>query len=547
MQVLKQWLAEHAISPEIAQARPYTLYESNGQGGDCPEPVARAYAKLGNQRGYMTYLANQGDGVIFDHHRAPGLGLSHVYPQMRPWDAVETDRPTVHYHPTKRVPGHVPAWKGQPLRKQDIHSFASMKRHIAKAHRGGNSEVVHEHPNLAKYLFVPSALHDETWWQDDDLEYYGNPDTRAAHDRRYHKGQSVRGKHEHTRRVKDPEGGRAKRLDVHPLAVPLFEDSETIYFGIEGCIKADAILSEILKTGAKASVFSVPSVTLWRAPELDDFVRKYLRGKRVVIVPDADWHKNKLVVDQATSCWERLLALGVEARVMAPPYDPGDLDEVTGKPRLNGVDDYLAAGGTLEELQEVRLGINVWNYQTWKMQQSGRRDGVHRDAVALGHLAVHADPDGKIRASLATLAKNAKLPERGVDRAIESLERRGAIEVDGSLEKQFGRWVGKLWVRGWDFVERPTITILVPELRAFPKDTDEPLPIRTTDEAKIILTADYFEQRRSLGKLTALEREAWEIDQRGEKQPDKAHRDAFRRAVHKREVVRGQQAPNPSI
>jgi hypothetical protein len=61
-----------------------------------------------------------------------------------------------------------------------------------------------------------------------------------------------------------PKGSKyAKRIDMHPLAVGLLRDAKRIYFGLEGCIKADAMLSAILRSREKASVLSVPSVTLW--------------------------------------------------------------------------------------------------------------------------------------------------------------------------------------------------------------------------------------------------------------------------------------------
>jgi hypothetical protein len=219
--------------------------------------------------------------------------------------------------------------------------------------------------------------------------------------------------------------------------------------------------------------------------------------------------------------------------VKAPPYAAFERDE-----HLKGVDDHLANGGSLDELETMPVGINTANYYEWQLRQTGRKDGVLRDARVLAGLAVHADLDGKIRKSLATVARAAAIPKMNVTHAIESLERRGVIEIiDGSLEEQFAKWAGNRRVYEYDFAERPTIIILPPELRA---------NAATSDEAKAIVTADYFEQRRSLGRLTALERDAWERDQRGEKQPSKAHRDAFRRVSDKREAAKSQ-ALNPSI
>jgi hypothetical protein len=129
----------------------------------------------------------------------------------------------------------------------------------------------------------------------------------------------VRGRDGRHRRVKDRSRSLAKRIDVHPFAVERFETAERVYFGIEGCIKADAILTAILETGEPATVFSVPSVTLWDARELKRFAMKYLAGKIVIIVPDSDWHENPGVYTQAMLCRQYLRhRCRVEAHVEAP-------------------------------------------------------------------------------------------------------------------------------------------------------------------------------------------------------------------------------------
>jgi hypothetical protein len=93
-----------------------------------------------------------------------------------------------------------------------------MARHIEKVHRGINDETVHLDENRAKYVFPP--------------------------------------------------GGGARRLDQHPQAFIWLATARRVFFAIEGCIKADAIVP------AGEAVFSVPSVTLWRAPELGHYTRR---------------------------------------------------------------------------------------------------------------------------------------------------------------------------------------------------------------------------------------------------------------------------------
>ena len=230
-----------------------------------------------------------------------------------------------------------------------------------------------------------------------------------------------------------------------------------MFFGIEGCIKADAILS------AGEAVFSVPSVTLWSCRELRRFSRSYLAGRVVYIVPDADWHQNGAVMTQAMFCRTYLRKLGVSAHVAAPPLESGQ----------KGVDDYLGHGGTIKDLavleRETPYGLAEWMVErrTW------RKDKVVLGAETLESLATHADGNGEIRFSLRTVARIMDVHHSRVQRGIHALAEIGAVTVDGSLESYARHYDRKTerWV-GWEWSDRPAITI-VPELRA--KDSTRPL------------------------------------------------------------------------
>src|SRR4051794_35011231 len=102
--------------------------------------------------------------------------------------------------------------------------------------------------------------------------------------------------HAHEERVPDRAKPLAQRLDVEKAFYDRLDKSEVVYFGIEGSVKGSAM------TSAGVPAFTVPSVTMWRAQELDDFVDRYLMGKVVVIVPDNDWFANKRVVAEAFLC-----------------------------------------------------------------------------------------------------------------------------------------------------------------------------------------------------------------------------------------------------
>jgi hypothetical protein len=295
---------------------------------------------------------------------------------------------------------------GKPLPKRWTHDPMDMDRHIEKKHGGVNVQAVHLDENRAKYVFPP--------------------------------------------------GDGAKRLDVHPTAWPRLMKALRVFFVIEGCIKSDAVLS------AGEAVFSVPSVTLWNAPELGAFTRALI-GKAVYIVPDSDWTTNGKVMTQALYCRTHLRRLGVtDTRVAAPPLELYEQDK-----SIKGIDDFLAHGGSVSDLavleRETGYGLAEWlaEKRTW------RKDKVVRGAEVLETLALHADMNGQIRASLRTVASiMGGVHHSRVERGLRDLEECGAVEIEGSLEtfaRHYDRQT-RSWV-GWEWKERPPITI-APELRA---------------------------------------------------------------------------------
>jgi hypothetical protein len=279
-----------------------------------------------------------------------------------------------------------------------------MARHIEKVHGGVNTNEVHLDENHAKYVF--------------------------------------------------PAGEGARRLDMHPNAWPGFRDARRVFFVIEGCIKADAVLS------AGEAVFSVPSVTLWRAPELSDFAPR-LRDVAVYIVPDSDWYANGAVLAQAMFCRSFLRRSGVtDTHVAAPPPAPDG-----GKV---GIDDLLYLGGTLNDLEVLERETHYGLAEFIAEQGKWRKDKVVRGAEVLEGLALHAGADGRLYCSLRSIARIMGCHHSKVERAVRDLEDCGAIEIDGSLDshpRYYDRQKG--WV-GWESKERPLISI-APTLRA--KDT----------------------------------------------------------------------------
>jgi hypothetical protein len=431
----KSKLDDSGISQEIQDARPYVRWTPDNK-----EPVREAYVTLENpdHRRFMLSIATKASsGWVIT--RTPPPGGEFIYAEIRPDVDVQTGAPTFHWH-NRRTP-----------RKHIDREFGGMKvdekgrLHFLKGHGGEPCEEPHFHDEKAKYVFPPSPrvkILRRKDYHNHAIDYPdGKPRKRAldriplAEHMRKHSG-SGEGWHFHLRNIKDKSGSLAKRIDMHHMAVELFDSADVVFFALEGCLKADSILTAIKRSGMSASVLSVPSVTLWRAPELDDVIEKYMQRRLVFIVPDADWAKNDLVIFQARCLQTYLEKRGIRAEVAAPPLD--DKREITkdrnGK-ELKGVDDWLAAGHELEGMT-VLVRTPPYGLEDWISEQEGykRKDGMDRDKVVLTALALHANHEGVINVSVRSLQQllTRWMHFTTIAKAIQSLADKNAISATPS-------------------------------------------------------------------------------------------------------------------
>jgi hypothetical protein len=484
---------DRGISREVRDRRPYIRWTM-----DDIRPVQEAYRDLPGDQEFMSRVARKADGWVMNRHAALD-GDPHVFAEIRPDNPVETKNPTWHWHGDdhskrplglgyKRVP-KPPSGEERPaptdLSPRHIHTAEDMEEHINREkwkddHFGQNTDEIHSHANLAKYIFPPSPKR-EIYRSHDHTEQY----LRAAPPKTYKTAQAIErfrhrrlakldehikkqhfdgdasGPHEHFRRkVKDWENCLARRLDMHPMAREKFKGARRVFFVIEGCLKADAVLSQ------GEAVFSVPAVTHWAAPEVERFIHHYLRGKQVIIVPDADWYHNGKVFEQAMLCRTFLRRHGIDAHVAAPPLDQdGNPIEHNGQ-KLKGVDDFLGAGYGLGDLHVIDrqppCGLAEWV----AANVGGRRDRMKRDTEFLQALALFADTDGRIRSSLRKVAKLMGVPPKKVSRALEDLREYGAVTIKGDLSCRVRGWVSRHYYSkevDWDTT---SVIILKSELRA---------------------------------------------------------------------------------
>jgi hypothetical protein len=337
---MKQVLeTDRGVSRPVAEERGYAPYDK----GDTARVYALAPRLLKipekQRRAVHDRAIRAEGGIIMPKHPVPGAPP--VLPQLRPDHAVLTNplERAQHDHAVRYAgdPDALTAHVDGTMHRGDApsgmhahhdHRFygpGALRRHlIGKRHEVSADTVIvgphlHDPDGYAKYIFCPKR------WVDVNYTCKEDPCSQGG-------GPS---KHMHTKRRKEKQSPE-KRLDLHPRSLGMLPDAEVVFFSIEGSIKADAILS------AGGCSFAVPSVGMWSAPELEDFARGYLSGKRVVVVPDADWAVNPMVSVQAFSCAMALNRWGAIAAVGASP-------------REKGIDDYLAAGGTLGEMKiEVR-------------------------------------------------------------------------------------------------------------------------------------------------------------------------------------------------
>jgi len=466
------WL-ERGIDLDVRDARPYVPY------GEDVSAVREAFAALRSpgQKASIVRKARAVGGVMIERHPVmPGLG--DVLPELRPNVAISTETPRRHWHGYGEPPEDDRFY--ERLNPNSEPGKAHLRKHHTDPETGAivNTEAVHGTTSPGKYHFAPNGKRDVVYVHDHALAYSGvdlkfhskyitiptKAERLARHLQAAHDGVDVMGAHEHTVRRPNPDDNLAKRLDVHPWAAARLEDAEEVFFGLEGCMKADAILSAILREDRKASVVSVPSVTLWDPAELEEFARQHLLGKRLVICPDADWIENSAVIEQARLCRTYLRRLGVtDTYIAAPPLKDGEVEH-------KGVDDYLGAGGTLDELAVQHRTVDEGAIRYYLRGFFLRKDRLERDADMLHAIAAHADTEGRFYGTLARLSRVLGVGPRNVERAVRSLEGLGAITIDGSLEirKEF-------WSRGWGWSsgENPVIT-----LRSDLRGRDSTFPLR---------------------------------------------------------------------
>lgn len=137
--------------------------------------------------------------------------------------------------------------------------------------------------------------------------------------------------------------GRASVLDVHPWNRDKIVDLSVPIWITEGVKKGDALTSAGMLAVTLSGVFN------WRSTlgTLGDWEDVPLRGRKVFICFDADasWNPNVARAMSRLGKWLVSKGAGPVAYIVVP--------DLVGSVAVKGVDDYLAAGGTLDGLFSV--------------------------------------------------------------------------------------------------------------------------------------------------------------------------------------------------
>jgi len=197
-------------------------------------------------------------------------------------------------------------------------------------------------------------------------------------------------KNGNTPKYETPHGSRIT-LDVNPLMLEEVRGSDSDLWLTEGCKKVDSLTSRGLPTIGIIGVWNFAEPGSKSTIPLSCWSHVRLRGRRVIVVYDADARTNPDVQEALRRLVAMLEELGATVLVVYLPAVNGD-----GKA---GVDDYLAAGGTVAELhlmaapyqpvdvgaermsrdEKLRAGLEDLERRFWDTEWAGMGGASARD------------------------------------------------------------------------------------------------------------------------------------------------------------------------
>jgi hypothetical protein len=241
-------------------------------------------------------------------------------------------------------------------------------------------------------------------------------------------------------------------VDVHPRMREEVRHGNGPLLVTEGGKTGDAATSRGIPTVVLAGVWMwcVPKVKPYRLKPCFDYVR--LEGREVFVAFDSDCMSKVSVQDALAALVAALEERGAAVKVIYLP------DAEDGSKQ--GIDDYLAAGGTIREMlmlardfdpadlsrirlsrdEKLRATVEDLERRWWDEEWKGRGGHTDRDvALKLIEAAARSGkihPDGlRVRVSWGTLQVGAKVARRTLGKALDRLEERGFMYRDNEGRK----------------------------------------------------------------------------------------------------------------
>ncbi|MCA1716781.1 MAG: DUF3854 domain-containing protein [Actinobacteria bacterium] len=247
-------------------------------------------------------------------------------------------------------------------------------------------------------------------------------------------------------------GGISPVVDVHPRMLEEVRSGNGPLLITEGAKTGDAATSRGICTVVLAGVWMwcVPKVKPYRLKPCFDHIR--LEGREVFVAFDSDYMSKAGVQDALAALVAALQDRGAAVKVVYLP------DAADGSKQ--GVDDYLAAGGTIREMfmlarefdpadvgrirlsrdEKLRAAVEDLEGRWWAEEWKGRGGHSERDvALKLIEAAaksgkIHAD-GLRVKVSWGVLQVGAKVARRTLAKALARLEERGFLYRDNEGRK----------------------------------------------------------------------------------------------------------------
>lgn len=401
---IEDWQVNHGISKSVMESRGYQHYDQTNKtpDGKMDPKIGDAYGSDKSAMTQMRNAAGQSSGIIMTRHAIEGSPTEEaktILPQTRPDVPIVPAAALTNLRQVMQKEGIVPKGSTDKEMFAMLESDPELKDKVINGFTDENGVKV---PGFgAKYLF--------------------------------------------------PAGeNNAARVDLPPdpeNVENFLHGTGRVFIAMEGTLKTDSVLTALKASGALKkgdSVIGVPSVTLWQSPEMKWAADNFLKGREVVLMPDADGVTNPMVINQARALEGLLEGRGAGHVIVAtPPLINGDeIQHVIlpsgGEEKLKGVDDFLGAGrGSLDGLAYADRTVAIPSFKEGKMLDlATEKGGASRETTldqmqnTLRAIALVAGPSGTVRLGSRSIGAAIGSSHTTAQSMAERLQNMGLLKIE---------------------------------------------------------------------------------------------------------------------